>query len=67
VTCGGQVLARHQRCWDVHQTLTDPAHAQAAAEMRRSRLHVTAGPADAEVEQRCLSDYDALLGTEGAA
>jgi transposase len=67
VICGGQVLARHQRCWDVHQTLTDPAHAQAAAQMRRIRLQVAAGPADTEVEQRSLSDYDALLGIEGVA
>jgi transposase len=67
VTCGGQVLARHRRCWDVHQTLTDPAHAKAAAEMRRTRLQVAAAPADTEVEQRSLSDYDALLGIEGVA
>ncbi|GAA2878361.1 transposase [Nonomuraea rubra] len=67
VTCAGQVVARHQRCWDVHQTLTDPAHAQAAAALRAIRLQPVAAPVDTEVEQRSLSDYDALLGVEGVA
>ncbi len=69
VTCGGQQVAAHPRCWAVHQTITDPAHAQAAAVMRRLRLQTTRPPADTEVEQRRLSDYDALLGVQdiGAA
>ncbi|MCF6470735.1 transposase [Nonomuraea sp. MG754425] len=68
VTCAGQVVARHQRCWDVHQTLTDPAHAQAAATLRAARLPRVATPIDTEVEQRRLSDYDALLDLqEGVA
>ncbi|MEU8125573.1 IS21 family transposase [Spirillospora sp. NPDC049024] len=69
VTCGGQQVAAHPRCWAVHQTITDPAHAQAAAAMRRLRLQTTRPPAGTEVEQRRLSDYDALLGVQdiGAA
>jgi transposase len=64
VTCGGQVVARHRRCWDIHQTVTDGAHAQAAATMRRRRLQVAAPPAKTEVEQRRLADYDTLLGLD---
>lgn len=67
VTCAGQLVARHERCWDVHQTLTDPAHARAAAAMRATRLQPVAAPVDTEVEQRSLSDYDTLLGIEGVA
>jgi transposase len=68
VTCGGQLVARHARCWAAHQTITDPAHAQAAALLRRTRVQaVTAldDPGEVVVEQRRLSDYDALLGVEG--
>lgn len=73
VTCGGQQVAAHPRCCAVHQTITDPAHAQAAAAMRRLRRQTaretTRPPADTEVEQRRLTDYDALLGVQdiGAA
>jgi transposase len=65
VTCGGQSVAAHPRCWAAHQTITDPAHAQAAAVLRRSRLQIAQAPADTEVEQRQLSDYDAALGVDG--
>ncbi|MGC5015128.1 IS21 family transposase [Streptosporangium sp. DT93] len=73
VTCGGQVVARHRRCWAPHQTITDALHAQVAAEMRRTCLRTATtlataeAPAEVEVEQRRLSDYDALLGIEGVA
>lgn len=73
VTCGGQLVGRHRRCWAPHQTITDALHAQAAAAMRRTCLRTAAAPAKAEVEveveveQRRLSDYDALLGVEGVA
>ncbi|MGW0486522.1 IS21 family transposase [Nonomuraea sp. NPDC003214] len=67
VTYAGQLVARHERCWDVHQTLTDPAHARAAAAMRATRLQTVAAPVDTEVELRSLSDYDTLLGIEGVA
>ncbi len=65
VTCGGQNVAAHPRCWAVHQSITDPVHAQAAAAMRRSGLQVTRAPVDTQVEQRRLADYDALIGIEG--
>jgi transposase len=67
VRCGGHLVARHERCWAAHQTITDPAHAQAAAVLRRSVIQSVAAPAELEVEQRRLSDYDTALGTEGVA
>jgi transposase len=67
VRCGGNLVARHERCWAAHQTITDPAHAQAAAALRRSVIQSVATPAQTEVEQRRLSDYDTALGTEGVA
>jgi transposase len=65
VTCGGQLVARHARCWAAHQTITDPAHARAAAVLRRSKIQAVRASAEMEVEERRLSDYDALLGIEG--
>jgi len=68
VTCGGQQVAAHPRCWAVHQTITDPAHAQAAAALRGSRLQSASAaaqtPTETEVEQRRLADYDALFGID---
>lgn len=65
VACGGQMVAAHPRCWAVHQSITDPVHAQAAAALRRSRLRAAPPPVDTQVEQRRLADYDTLLGTGG--
>ncbi|MEU1737645.1 IS21 family transposase [Streptosporangium sp. NPDC020145] len=70
VTCAGQMVARHERCWAPHQTITDPVHEHAAALLRGTRLRTAAtmatGPADTDdVEQRRLSDYDTALGIEG--
>jgi transposase len=67
VTCGGQLVARHARSWAAHQTITDPQHAAAAAVLRRTRIQAAPAPAETEVEQHRLSDYDALLGIEGVA
>jgi transposase len=61
VRCAGALVARHERCWAVHQSLTDPVHAAAAAELRRARRRPAARPVDIPVEQRSLSDYDRLL------
>jgi len=35
VTCGGQSVASHRRCWAAHQTLTGPAREPAAGDLRR--------------------------------
>jgi transposase len=65
VTCLGRLVAGHPRCWADHQSLTDPVHAAAAAELRQAHRLVTVRPVDTAVEQRALSDYDRVLGVEG--
>lgn len=64
VTCAGQVVACHPRCWADHQTVTDPDHAQAAAMMRQARQLAEHRPADTPVEHRDLADYDRVLGVD---
>ncbi|MFG2078640.1 IS21 family transposase [Nonomuraea maritima] len=64
VTCAGVNVARHERCWASHQTLTDPEHLAAARAFRSRRL--TAVPvALTEVQQRRLADYDDVFGLTG--
>ena len=59
VTCAGDEVARHQRSWAKHRTITDPAHELARKTMRAT---VTI-PADGhEVEVRDLSIYDRATG-----
>jgi transposase len=64
VRCDGQRVAQHARCWADHQTITDPIHAEAAAEMRQTRRLVAVRPVDTEVEHRSLSDYDRTFGLD---
>jgi transposase len=63
VHCDGQLVADHARCWARHQTLSDPAHLQAAARLRHERAPRPCVAAD-EVELRCLADYDAAFGLD---
>lgn len=35
VSRAGRLLAVHDRCWAARQTLTDPAHVESAAALRR--------------------------------
>ncbi|MGY4713132.1 Mu transposase domain-containing protein, partial [Mycolicibacterium sp. CBM1] len=65
VWCAGRLVAEHDRIWAKHQTISDPEHVAAARAMRRHRFDVVAAPAQAEVEQRCLTDYDALVDIDG--
>jgi len=65
VFCDGKPVAEHDRVWAKHQTLHDPEHLAAAKMLRRERLEVVRPAADTQVEIRQLSDYDALLGTDG--
>jgi transposase len=58
----GAEVARHRRCWADHQSITDPAHATAAAELRQTRRLVAVAPAQTTVEHRSLADYDRLFG-----
>ena len=72
VTCMGTLVARHQRCWAPRQSITDPAHVAAAAELRsayQARTAATRGPQAAtgtEVGQRSLSHYDEVFGLPSA-
>jgi hypothetical protein len=62
VTLAGKTIAEHPRCWARHQSLTDPAHQQAAAAMRGA-THPGPAPTPVEdVERRSLGDYDAAFG-----
>ena len=71
VSCAGQVVAEHQRCWDTRRSITDPTHVTRAAVLRRAyqgRPAAGTRPAttgEALVGVRALSDYDDLfaLGT----
>jgi hypothetical protein len=61
ITCGGELVGRHERCWARHRTITDPTHDSARREMHG--FIVQAGrPGDDEVEVRDLSVYDRALG-----
>lgn len=65
VWCGGRMVADHDRCWAKHQTISDPEHVAAAKAMRRTRFDLVIAPAQVEVEQRSLADYDALVDIDG--
>jgi hypothetical protein len=64
VFADGRPVAEHDRCWARHQTITDPAHLQAAKAMRLGRLLVVPPPARTEVEQRALTDFDTAFGLD---
>ena len=65
VWCGGALVADHERIWAKHQTVSDPAHVEAAKQLRRKHFEAIHAPAHVEVEQRRLADYDAVLGLDG--
>jgi hypothetical protein len=71
---GGEVVARHTRCWARHQSLTDPDHAAAARVLRGEAIHQQAARAataraaapapdslGVEVGQRELDTYDRMF------
>ena len=67
--CDGRLVADHARIWAKHQSITDDEHLAAAKLLRRERvgrLRPATEP-DAEVEVRCLADYDTALGLDGGA
>jgi transposase len=66
VWCEGDVVADHERVWAKHQTISDANHVKAAQMLRQQRFAlVQAQTAEAEVEQRHLTDYDTALGVSG--
>ncbi|WP_112248793.1 IS21 family transposase [Kribbella monticola] len=62
ITLAGVEVARHSRCWADHQSITDPVHAAAAAELRQARRLIAVAPVDTTVEHRSLDDYDRMFG-----
>ncbi len=63
--CDGRLVADHERAWAWHQTISDPDHVAAAKMLQRQRVSVLRPVIEAEVEQRCLADYDTALGLDG--
>jgi transposase len=64
---GGVLVAEHPRCWARQQSITDPAHRQAADVMRRAfqdRRPAGRGPAAGDVQERDLSAYDRAFGLD---
>lgn len=71
ISCAGQVVGVHLRCWDTRRTITDPAHVATAAVLRKAyqARHTTTPAAretgvdvrDAGVGMRALRDYDELF------
>jgi transposase len=67
VWCDGRLVADHGRCWARHQTLSDPAHLAAAAQLRHQRAVLgatNAGRDTEDVQLRRLTDYDAAFGLD---
>jgi transposase len=70
VTCAGQVVADHARCWATAATITDPAHRELARLLRadlaqRRQTRATRSHPDGHVVAiRALPDYDALFGVD---
>lgn len=62
--CQGRLVADHERSWAWHQSFTDPAHAQAAHTMRRSRPLSDPVSAGDGVQRRALSVYDTAFGID---
>jgi len=65
VLCDGRTVADHERVWARHQTVSDPAHVAAARALRQQRIGLVRPAAEADVEVRCLADYDSALGLDG--
>ena len=67
VLCEGRMVADHERIWAWHQSVSDPAHVEAARLLRRERITIVRPPAEADVQIRSLSDYDTALGLDSAS
>lgn len=62
--CDGQTVATHDRIWATHQTISDPAHIEAAKVLRRRRIQIPPPPLATEVAVRDLSAYDTAFGVD---
>ncbi len=61
VRMDGRIVANHQRVWARHATVTDPAHVEQAAQLRRQFQHRARPDADSGLV-RDLGDYDRAFG-----
>jgi transposase len=67
VWCDGRPVGDHARCWARHQTISNPDHLAAAAQLRQQRAALGATSARhgaEEVQLRLLTDYDQALGLD---
>ncbi|SMY01705.1 Transposase [Brevibacterium sp. 239c] len=68
VTCEGQLVADHDRCWDHHQVIRDDTHVQVAKRLRAQYsarpLRPVVEPRGIEVPTRKLTTYDSVFGLE---
>ena len=60
--CDGKTVADHERIWAAHQTISEPAHVQAATGLRHNRIGLLRPAPEPQVQIRCLDDYDTALG-----
>ncbi len=65
VTCAGQLVADHPRCWAAHQSITDPTHAAAAVALRAAGRQARPLEDPHQVEVRDLGSYDRVFGLDG--
>jgi transposase len=66
VRVDGRIVADHQRAWARRTTVTDPAHVQIAASLRRQFQH-RLEPHRSDGLVRDLADYDRAFGLAGEA
>ena len=65
VHCDGQLVADYDRRWARHQTISDPVHLAAAAQLRHQRAVLGRHPRDPnDVQLRRLADYDHAFGLD---
>ena len=64
VRCAGRLVAQHRRCWGRQVTITDPAHVQTAAALRKAFQQPRPLAAQSDLV-RGLADYDRAFGLEG--
>ena len=62
VRCEGRIVAEHARVWARGTTLTDPAHVEVAARLRKQFQQPRAVGAGGDDLLRDLSDYDRAFG-----
>jgi hypothetical protein len=62
VRADGRVIADHRRVWARGQTISDPAHVETAARLRKQFQQPRTAPAQIDDLARDLADYDRAFG-----